>query len=62
MASPVPVEFQPKSAMQQAYRVGLQAGGIGVVASAIMSAVAPDSRAMSGLLTRFGSTVGFFGM
>jgi len=60
MASPIPVEFQPKSALQQAYRVGLQAGGIGVIAGAIKNAVTPDSRTITGYLTRFGSTVGFF--
>jgi hypothetical protein len=53
--------FEPKSSMAYASFVGLQAGLVGAVVSAVQNALGAHSKGAAGVLTRSGGTIGFFG-
>ncbi|KAF8971378.1 hypothetical protein BDZ97DRAFT_1237459 [Flammula alnicola] len=53
--------FEPKSAVEVAAKVGLQAGVVGLVLSSIQNALGKHSHGAMGVLTRTGGTIGFFG-
>ena len=53
--------YEPKSALQYASAVGLQAAGVGALASAVQNALSSHSSGAAGFLTRTGGTIGFFG-
>ncbi|KDR84927.1 hypothetical protein GALMADRAFT_233397 [Galerina marginata CBS 339.88] len=55
----VPV-FEAKSPLQEAARIGLQGGVVGLVLSSIQNALGTHSYGAMGVLTRTGGTIGFF--
>jgi hypothetical protein len=54
--------YEPKSALDHAARVGLQAGAVGLLLSSIQNALGNHSHGAMGVLTRTGGTIGFFSM
>jgi hypothetical protein len=54
--------YEPKSALDHATRVGLQAGAVGLLLSSIQNALGSHSHGAMGVLTRTGGTIGFFSM
>ncbi|KAH6917508.1 hypothetical protein BKA70DRAFT_336662 [Coprinopsis sp. MPI-PUGE-AT-0042] len=52
--------FVPKSTLEYASKVTLQAGGVGLFVSALQNALGKHSYGAMGVLTRTGGTVGFF--
>jgi len=54
-------DFEHKSALQSAYRVGTIAGVAGIFVSTVQNAFANHSRGAFGVITRSGGTIGFFG-
>lgn len=55
-----PPSFQPKSTLEYAARVGLQAGAIGLFVSTIQNALGTHSHGAMGVFTRTGGTIGLF--
>jgi hypothetical protein len=53
--------YIPKSSLQSAGIAGLQAGGVGVLVSAVQNALGHHNRGAAGIFTRTGGTIGFFG-
>ena len=53
--------YEPKSALQYASAVGLQAAGVGALVSAVQNALGTHSSGAAGFFTRTGGTIGFFG-
>ncbi len=51
----------PRPAIQYAARVTIQAAGVGFAMSAIQNALGKHSHGASGVFTRTGGTIGFFG-
>ena len=54
-AADLPV-FTPKEPLASAYRMALQGGGVGLVASAIQNSLAKHERGAMGVFTRTGGT------
>ncbi|KAF5385491.1 hypothetical protein D9757_005333 [Collybiopsis confluens] len=52
--------YEPKSALQNASRLGLQAGALGLVYSTLQNALGHHSSGAAGVLTRTGGTITFF--
>jgi hypothetical protein len=53
--------YEPKPSLQNAAKVGLQAGVVGTFVSAIQNALGTHSHGAAGFLTRSGGTIGVFG-
>lgn len=53
--------FEEKPTIKYATTVALQAGLVGVLASAVQNALGTHNRGAMGILTRSGGTIGFFG-
>jgi hypothetical protein len=53
--------YEPKPTLEQASRVALQAGAVGLVVSTVQNALGKHSHGAMGVLTRTGGTIGFFG-
>ena len=60
-AQPERPAYDPKPTLQYASAVGLQAAGVGALASAVQNALGSHSSGAAGFLTRTGGTIGFFG-
>jgi len=60
--SETPDTYEPKSTLDHAARVGLQAGAVGLLLSSIQNALGNHSHGAMGVLTRTGGTIGFFSM
>ena len=59
--TPEKAAYDPKPSLQYASAVGLQAAGVGALASAVQNALGSHSSGAAGFLTRTGGTIGFFG-
>ena len=53
--------FTPKPTLEYASTVAMKAGGVGLFVSALQNALGKHSYGAMGVLTRTGSTIGFFG-
>ncbi|KZT55961.1 hypothetical protein CALCODRAFT_337028 [Calocera cornea HHB12733] len=53
-------EYEQKPALQRAAFVGLQSAGVGLVFSSVQNALETHGKGAAGVLTRTGSTIGFF--
>ena len=53
--------FEPKAIVGQTTRLGLQAAGIGAFVATIQNALGTHNRGATGVFTRYGGTIGFFG-
>lgn len=60
--TPEKATFEPKSSLQYASAVGLQAAGVGALVSAVQNALGSHSSGAAGIFTRTGGTIGFFGV
>ncbi|KAH9858104.1 hypothetical protein C2E23DRAFT_719351 [Lenzites betulinus] len=58
--TPEKATFEPKSSLQYASAVGLQAAGVGALVSAVQNALGSHSSGAAGIFTRTGGTIGFF--
>jgi hypothetical protein len=54
--------FEPKPTLKNTSMAALQTGGDGVFVSAFQNAMGQHSQGASGVLTRTGGTIGFFGL
>jgi hypothetical protein len=54
--------YEPKHSLGYATKVGAQAAGVGAFVSAVQNALARHGQGATGILTRTGGTIGFFGM
>ncbi|PPQ87029.1 hypothetical protein CVT25_000006 [Psilocybe cyanescens] len=52
--------FEPKSSIQEASRIGMQAAVVGLVLSSVQNALGTHSHGAMGVVTRTGGTIGFF--
>jgi hypothetical protein len=53
--------YEPKPTLSYAANIGLQAGVLGAFVSAIQNALGTHSYGATGIVTRTGGTIGFFG-
>jgi hypothetical protein len=54
--------YEPKQTMGAATKVGLQSAGAGVFVATIQNALGTHGHGAAGVFTRYGSTIGLFGV
>ncbi|CDO71643.1 hypothetical protein BN946_scf184911.g114 [Trametes cinnabarina] len=59
-ATPDKAVYEPKTTLQYASAVGIQAAGVGALVSAVQNALGTHSSGAAGIFTRTGGTIGFF--
>lgn len=59
---PAAEAYEEKQTIKYASTVALQAGLVGVLASAVQNALASHNQGAMGVFTRSGGTIGFFGV